>query len=208
MTPLPPPVLLVLDPSNPESVAGTAARAGDAVAGGAVVVLPAEGLYGYHVLAGNAEARARLAVMKPSEARRGWIVLLAEPRLPAAWGGALEGRAAELAGAHWPGPLTLVLTVPPATPPLLRSADGTLAFRCPGSYFLREVVAKAGGPLLSTSANRPGEAAPRRIEECALSGVDLAVDGGALSGLPSTVARVVGNRVEILRDGAISLEER
>jgi L-threonylcarbamoyladenylate synthase len=195
-----------LESSDAGSLGAVVADAGATLARGQVAVLPAEGLYGYHVLAEHESARARLEALKPGDARRGWILLLAEPSLPEAWGSPLEGRAAELAARHWPGALTLVLPGPVGLPPQLRASDGTLAVRCPGSAFLRAVIAAAGGLVYSTSANRPGGPPPRTLEGCALDGADLAIDGGPLSGVPSTLARVVGSRVEILRSGAVQLD--
>ncbi len=182
------------------------AEAAAVLARGEIAVLPAEGLYGYHVRADLPRALERLQSIKPRAGGRGWILLLAEPRLPAAWGPPLERRAAALAAAHWPGPLTLVVPAPPGLPPELQAEDRTVAVRCPGSEFLRALLAAAGAPLVSTSANRPGEAPPARLDECALAGVALAVDGGTLSGLPSTLVQVDGSTVRVLRSGALKVE--
>ena len=191
---------------RPESWLGVVPEAAAVLAAGEIALLPAEGLYGYHVRADLPEALARLQSVKPREPGRGWIVLLAEPRIPAAWGTPLTRKAADLAGVHWPGPLTLVVPAPAGLPADLLASDGTVAIRCPGSEFLRAVVAAAGGPLVTTSANRPGEAPPREFEAADREGVAVAVDGGTLSGLPSTVVRVDGSTVRVLRSGALSVE--
>ena len=175
-----------------------------ALARNEVVVLPAEGLYGFHALATRPEALAALQRVKPREPGRGWITLvgsLDQARSLAS----TPPKAEALALAHWPGALTLVLTATTQALEAITGPDGTVAVRSPGSVFLREVLAAAGEPIVSTSANRPGEAPPDRIEGCALDGVALAVDGGPLSGLPSTVVRVRDERVEVLRPGAVQV---
>ena len=188
------------------------AEAAAALRRGEVVVMPAEGLYGFHVLADDPRALAALERVKPREAGRGWIVLLeAGARRPAdlppdPWRASLPPAAESLARSHWPGPLTLVVHAPPGVPPALAAGDGTIALRSPGSPFLQSVLAATGSPLVSTSANRPGKRAPARFEDCALAGVALGVDGGPLSGLPSTVVRVDGSSVEVLRSGSLKLE--
>jgi tRNA threonylcarbamoyl adenosine modification protein (Sua5/YciO/YrdC/YwlC family) len=204
--PSPAPATLAVDLSRPESWRAALLQATAVLAGGEIAILPAEGLYGFHVRADLPPALARLQSVKPREPGRGWILLLAEPRLPAAWGASLESRAAALAAAHWPGPLTLVVPAPPGLPPELRAEDRTVAVRCPGSDFLRAVVAAAGGPLVSTSANRPGGRAPAAVGECAREGAALVVDGGTLSGIPSTLVRVYGSTVKVLRSGALKVE--
>jgi len=174
-----------------------------------VVVLPAEGLYGYHVRADRPAALEALQRLKPREPGRGWILLLPDavpPEPPSPWSITFSPRASALAAAHWPGPLTMVLPAPPGMPPDLMAADGTVAVRCPGSEFLRAVIAAAEVPLVTTSANRPGGAAPARFEDCLLDGVALGIDAGPLPGLPSTVIRVDGSVVRVLRSGAVTVE--
>lgn len=204
--PPPSPPTLTIAWGQPESWRVAVAEAAAVLARGEIALLPAEGLYGYHVRADLPRALERLQAIKPRAGGRGWILLLADRRLPASWGSSLEGRAAALADAHWPGPLTLVVPAPPGLAPELQADDRTVAIRCPGSGFLRAVVAAAGGPLVSTSANRPGEASPASLGECALEGVALAVDGGTLSGLPSTLVRVDGSTVKVLRSGPLKVE--
>ncbi len=164
--------------------------------------MPAEGVYGFHVLASGAGTVERLRALKPREAGRGFIGLLARPEDLGTWAKA-EGRALSLARAHWPGALTLVLEASPAVPASLRTPEGTVALRCPGSAFLRSVVEAAGGLVISTSVNAPGEPPLIRPEGPLTERVDLVVDQGELSGVPSTVVEVVRNRIRVLREGSV-----
>ena len=66
-------------------------------------------------------------------------------------------------------------------------------------------------PVFQTSANRSGEPAPSRYEDVPaeiVEAADLAIDGGELTGLPSTVVDLTGFDTDgewtILRDGALS----
>jgi tRNA threonylcarbamoyl adenosine modification protein (Sua5/YciO/YrdC/YwlC family) len=176
-----------------------------ALARGEIVVLPAEGLYGYHARTDRPEALALLHELKPREPGRGWILLVDDPRALDRWEPEPPEVLRALAARHWPGALTLVVPAPSWVPAALRASDGSVAVRCPGSAFLRDVIRASGGSLLSTSANRPGGKAPSRIEDAALERIALAVDGGGLSGLPSTLAGVDGSTVRIHRQGALVL---
>jgi tRNA threonylcarbamoyl adenosine modification protein (Sua5/YciO/YrdC/YwlC family) len=178
-----------------------------ALALGEIVVLPAEGLYGYHVRPDRPEALRRLHAVKPREAGRGWILLVDDPGALDHWTPPPHAALRALAARHWPGALTLVAPAPDSIPSALRASDGTVAVRCPGNAFLRDVVRASGGALLTTSANRPGEPAPARIEDAALAGVALAVDAGTLSGRPSTLATVDGSTVRVLREGSVVLAD-
>ncbi|NBS69965.1 threonylcarbamoyl-AMP synthase, partial [bacterium] len=63
------------------------------------------------------------------------------------------------------------------------------------------------GPLLTSSANLPGESPANTLEEARAyfrDAVDFYVDGGDLSGRQSsTLIRVVNGKVEVLRQGSI-----
>jgi tRNA A37 threonylcarbamoyladenosine synthetase subunit TsaC/SUA5/YrdC len=66
-------------------------------------------------------------------------------------------------------------------------------------------------PIFQTSANLSGKPAPGRFEDvpdAILAAVDLAIDGGQLGGLPSTVVDITAideaGDWEVLRQGAIS----
>jgi L-threonylcarbamoyladenylate synthase len=68
-------------------------------------------------------------------------------------------------------------------------------------------------PVFQTSANPSGEPAPSRFEDVPaeiLAGADLAIDGGELSGEPSTVVDVSGiedgGQWMVLREGALPAE--
>lgn len=180
---------------------------------GGIALLPAEGVYGFHASSASSGALARILALKGKSDRAGFIGLIAYPEDAARWA-QIDTVAEALARDHWPGALTLVLDALPGAPHLLRSADGTIALRCPGSPLLRAVVlafergASEGVALslvLSTSANRPGEPPAVRVESAPAGIADLAVDGGSRSGVPSTIVRVDSSGVRVLRQGAISL---
>jgi L-threonylcarbamoyladenylate synthase len=103
--------------------------------------------------------------------------------------------AIKLAGAYWPGPLTLVLDLP---------SGGTIGIRVPAGKAVRELLEAYGGPLYATSANLSGEpakAAPDEIDAQVLEAVDVVIAGERGSGEASAVVDLSGGKVEILRTG-------
>jgi L-threonylcarbamoyladenylate synthase len=181
-------------------------RAAAVLSHGGIAVLPAEGVYGYHARVDRADALARLRSLKPRDAGRGWIILIAEPGDVFRWTTTPPPRALDLARQFWPGALTLVLPASPEASADVRAMDGTVAVRCPGSEFLRSVLRTIGTALASTSANPPGGSPPVRASDVPMDGVDLVVDLGTLSGVPSTVARLEGEVVRVLRAGPVRVE--
>jgi L-threonylcarbamoyladenylate synthase len=111
---------------------------------------------------------------------------------------------------HWPGGLTLVLPTKPRTPwGKITRGGRTLAVRVPDNPFMQDVIQRAGGALATTSANPSGATAPVTVAELdptILAFAHLVVDAGPCRvKVPSTVARVIGTQVRVLRPGAVHL---
>jgi len=111
--------------------------------------------------------------------------------------------------AFWPGPLTLVLPRKSGMPlsSLACSALPTLAVRQPQGIFC-QILAEVGRPLVAPSANRSGRISPTSAQDVAqeLGGqIPLILDGGACAiGLESTIIKVVGKDVVMLRAGGLA----
>src|SRR5438093_6931185 len=173
---------------------------------GELIAFPTDTLYGVGGNALDALAARRTYEAKGRPAGKGFPVLLAGAsdalRLAAEWPAA----AARLAERFWPGALTIVVPGRPEVPEETRTGV-TVALRVPGHACLREVIRKAGCPLIGTSANRSGQPAALTADQ-ALQAVGahvaLVLDGGRTGGLPSTVVVIEGSRVRVARDGAVS----
>ena len=131
--------------------------------------------------------------------------------------------ATRLAGAFWPGPLTLVVRATEGAPEAV-TGKGTLAVRPASDPVSRALLASWGGPLFSTSANRRGEPAPTKVESAAIAlaagtgseaislGLVTARPAGEPAasadvggGLPSSIVDVT-SVPRLVRPGAIGLE--
>ena len=182
-------------------------RAIEALRGGAVVALPTDTVYGLGVALSTPEGIERLFHVKHRPPEKGIVLLLADA--PQAHGLAIVTPAAEiLAGAFWPGGLTLVLErrADVGLPAVLTGGASTIGLRVPDHPAPR-ALARALGPLPVTSANVSGQPeASTAVEILSLMGpdIDLILDGGpAAGGIPSTVVDASGPAVRILRAGAI-----
>ncbi|MBO9999308.1 MAG: L-threonylcarbamoyladenylate synthase [Cyanobacteria bacterium SID2] len=113
---------------------------------------------------------------------------------------------------YWPGALTLILPASSRLPPQVNPSNPTtIGLRVPDCDIARRVLAETG-PLATTSANRSGDpplTTPETIDRSFPQVLVLAPDeypSSSASGLPSTVAKWVGDRWEILRSGALQLK--
>ena len=173
---------------------------------GDVVAYPTETFYGLGVDAFDEAALGRLLALKGRGAEKAVSLLIAPPML-ARLCAEIPPAAAALMAAHWPGPLTLALPARPGLPAAIVS-DGCVAVRASPHPLAAALVAAFGAPVTTTSANRAGEppttnaAAVRAVfgDACHL------LDGGdTAGGAPSTLVRVRGDAIEILRQGAIRI---
>ena len=178
------------------------------IAAGGVAVFPADGLYGLACDPLDPAAIARIHEIKGRDDGKPSAVMYFSPLAMRELVESLRPRTAAAVGALLPGPVTLVVANPHGRYPLAcREDPARLGVRLIGGP-----LAGAMCPLFQTSANLSGEPAPSRFEDVPaeiVASVDLAIDGGELTGLPSTVVDLTefddGGEWEILREGGLSL---
>jgi len=181
----------------------------DAVAAlerGELVVFPTEGLYGIGCDAGSARAVDHLVAVRGRDEGKPLLVLVRDVAMARTLVTAMPPAAERLARRFWPGPLTLVLPARAGLPAPLTAGTGTIGLRVPGHPVTNEMLVTLGRPVTAPSANPPGSEPPRTCAAArAYFGDRVAtyVDGGTLSGTPSTVAALEGNACRVLRAGAI-----
>lgn len=187
--------------TDPDSVL----EAAEIVRAGGLVAFPTDTVYGLGADPFRDESVDRLFEAKGRESKP--IPVLCADAGRASSLVLLQGRALELAERYWPGPLTVVAPLRRGVPQKLDQGSGSLGVRVPDSSIARSLAAALGGYVTGTSANLSGRPSCRTAEEVRASlgeRVDAVVDGGRLTGAESTVVKVVGDSIEVLRRGAIA----
>lgn len=193
----------------PDDPAGRAVAV-EVLRDGGVVALPTDTVYGIGVRLDTPGGIERLFAAKRRPPERGIMLLLADAA-QAGEIGVMTPAATALAGACWPGGLTVVVPQRPdvVLPAVLTGGAPTIGLRVPDHEAPR-ALARGVGPMPVTSANVSGlpEAADAAGVLAQLGdAVDLILDGGrAHSGPASTVVDCTGDRAVILRVGAIAPE--
>jgi len=177
------------------------------VASGGVAVFPADGLYGLACDPLDASAIARIHRLKGRDDGKSSAVMYFSPLAMRELLAGLGPRTAAAVSALLPGPVTLVVANPGRRYPLACRED-------PERLGVRLIGGPLAGtmcPVFQTSANISGEPPPASFEsvpESIVAGADLAIDGGELTGLPSTVVDIASIDADggwtILRHGALS----
>lgn len=192
-------------PFNTDAIA----RAAALVADGRPVAVPTETVYGLAADARNADAVARIYAAKGRPDFNPLIVhvanLAAAERL-----GVFSAVDRALAARFWPGPLTLVVPRRDDCPVASIATAGldTIALRVSANRAMQALLAATGVPLAAPSANASGGVSPTKASHvlATLEGrIALVIDDGpCAAGVESTIARVKGGAVEVLRPGPVT----
>ncbi len=190
------------------------ARAAHLLREGGLVAVPTETVYGLAARADDGVAVARIYEAKGRPSFNPLIVhvksLDAATKLAR-----FSAQALDLAKAHWPGPLTLVL--PRRNDAALADAVTanleTIAIRMPNHPVMQDILRLSGVPLAAPSANRSGFVSPTSPAHvlATLDGrIDAVVDAGACeTGLESTIVAVrEDGSIDLLRPGPIVIGEQ
>jgi L-threonylcarbamoyladenylate synthase len=184
---------------------------------GGLVAFPTETVYGLGADACNADAVARIYLVKARPADHPLIVHIASMDGLGDWAADVPAFAILLARDFWPGPMTLVVERSRLAGDFLTGGQDTVGVRVPDhpvALGLLEAFVKAGGKgVAAPSANRFGNVSPTTAQAVSdelgayLADGDQILDGGACDvGVESTIIDCTSDIPKILRPGAITEE--
>ena len=199
----------VLDATDPQTWGPSIDEAVNALARGRLVVLPTDTVYGIGADAFSPQAvRALLAAKGRGEQMPPPVLM---PDLATLDGLAVDvpADARTLAQTFWPGGLTIIVKSAPSLAWDLGETHGTVALRVP-QHAAALALLRRTGPLAVSSANLTGQPAATTAaaaREQLGESVDVYLDGGPTPGpTPSTILDATGERLRLVRAGAIGLD--
>jgi L-threonylcarbamoyladenylate synthase len=178
-----------------------------------MILYPTETLYALGVNALDPKELAKLFTLKERDKSKAasWLVRGVEDialyaEFPVA--------AQKLAAAFLPGSLTLVLKAHMEISDECVASDRTVGFRISSDptaqKLIEEFMEEQGAPLTCTSANVSGAPTLPTVGEILqqfgprAKMVDRIIDDGPRKGLASTIVRIVGDSLTVLREGEIT----
>ena len=174
---------------------------------GGVVMHPTETCYGLAVDVYNESALKKLYGLKEMSTDKPVSILIDSIGMAQEFG-LFSDKAFDLANEYWPGPLSILLPRSEELPDFLNEDNDFVSMRCSSMDFCMNMVEEFGRPVTTTSANKTGEPQLYLPDASSLKGVDLLVDGGEIkSNKPSTIVKVDGNDLTILRQGGLVLRQ-
>lgn len=165
---------------------------------GEVLVLPTDTVYGFSGIVGKTDEMIRK--IKGREETKPFIQLIGRPEdISCITDDVVPQKLLSL----WPGPLTIIVHCK-------QNPSQTVAVRCPGDSWLRKVILGAQSPIYSTSVNRSGFPVLTKVSEIKAEFEDevalIVSAGDCKSSVPSTIVKLDGEKIEVLRKGAVSIE--
>lgn len=174
---------------------------------GAVGVMPTDTVYGVVARAADRVAAGRLYDLKKRDNKPGTLIAANFEQLEHL---GLKHRYLKAVEQFWPGAVSVI--IPSSNPELayLHRGKMTLAVRIPADKKIQEILSETG-PLITSSANQPGHPTANNIAEAKKyfgKNVDFYEDGGDLSGRQhSTIIRIIDDAIEVLRPGAVDVDD-
>lgn len=181
------------------------ARAIQLLQTGGVGVIPTDTVYGIVALAKDQSAVERLYRLKHREKKPGTLVAASTDQLKEL---GVSKQNLALTENLWPNPLSIVFPIG-AEFAYLHQGVGDIAIRVVDDRALSDFLMQTG-PLLTSSANQPGEPTSVTVQQAwdyFKDSVDFYVDDGDRSGrASSTIIRILDDgEIDVLRAGAMKL---
>lgn len=176
-----------------------------------LVVYPTETYYGIAADAFSASALERVFAIKGRSPNNPLALIAADPAMAFGLARSVPDVARRLAGAFWPGPLTIVLEPRAELPDALVGPTGGVGVRVSPHPVARALSVGLGRPITATSANLSGHPPATTLCEArdALGDrVSVYLEGGKLgASAPSTVVACDAEGFRVIRAGAINESE-
>ena len=175
---------------------------------GKVIIYPTDTVYGLGVNAFDSEAVYKIFRIKKRPLNQALPIAVSGLKMAQSLVNITE-KAKILMETFWPGALTIILEKTSPIPEIVTGGRIGIGIRTPNHPVALTVVEMLNVPIIATSANIHGEISPVNVEEVSdqlRKSVDLIIDGGTISGTPSTIINMLEEPPMIIRKGNVTEE--
>ncbi|MCE9670087.1 threonylcarbamoyl-AMP synthase [Myxococcus stipitatus] len=178
-------------------------RAVEVLERGGLIAYPTDTYYGMGCDLGSKKAIERLYLLKGRDKKKPLSFLCPDLSDVARYAHVSNFAYRTMKGLT-PGAFTFILEATRLVPDLMMTRQKQVGIRVPDAPLARELARALGRPLVTTSVtNTDGEPLTdaKDIKAALGRGLDLILDGGVTLNEPSTVVSLIGDTLEILREG-------
>ena len=114
----------------------------------------------------------------------------------------------ELISKYFPGNLTIIFDKKENVSNLLTANKSTIGVRIPNNEIALKILRNYKYPLATTSVNLAGKKEGTEVNDFIdefKDKVDIIIDGGKTNEIPSTIVRVENDKINILREGSLKI---
>ena len=184
-------------------------RAVEVLQNGGVIAYPTDTVYGFGCSLYNKKAIERIYQIKRSEKNRPFSFICADLKDISIYS-KVSNYGYKTMKRLLPGPYTFILEGTKLVPKIMLTKRKTAGIRVPDHAICLAIVEELGNPILSTSATNPDGTILEsvvEIEESLGHALDLIIDGGPVSLMPSSVVSLIDDSPEIIREGQGDVSE-
>jgi len=194
-------MLLKINPENPQM--RLIRKVVEALDDGGVIAYPTDTFYGIGCDIMNKKAIQRVYQLKQRDQKKPFSFICSDLKNISDYA-KVSNYAYKTMRRMLPGPYTFILEGSKAVPKMMLTKRKTAGIRVPDHPICMELVKELGNPIISTSATTPdGEIFydPSLIHDHFGNRIDIVIDGGPVSGEPSSVISLYDDEPEVIRDG-------
>ena len=175
-----------------------------------IIIFPTDTVYGIGCNCYSIKGLKKLYSFKNRPLSKPINVLTDSKEKIASVSSGLKEKEKELIDKYLPGDLTIIVDKKENVPDLLTASLKTVGVRIPNHEMALKILSFYPYPIATSSVNLAGESPGIEVSDFLeefKDKVDIIVDGGKSPiGVASTIVRVEGNELKILREGKLKIE--
>ncbi len=194
-------MLIEINPKNPQM--RHIRKVTDILKNGGIIAYPTDTVYGIGCDLFNKKAIQRIYQIKQTSKNQPFSFICSDLKDISRYA-KVSNYAYKTMRRLLPGPYTFILEGSRLVPEIMLTRRKTAGIRVPDHAICLALVRELGNPIISTSATRPDGTIlddPFLIHDALGSRIDGVVDGGPVSGEPSSVISLIDDTPEIIRKG-------
>ena len=173
-----------------------------------VISVPTDTVYGVCARIDSKKAHDNLILVKNRPETKPFPVMCAnEEQIKGI--AIVNEKAEKIIKSFMPGPITIVLNKKETVPDYVTNGKKTIAIRMATSKTLEKIILSLGAPIFMSSANQSGEKTSESLEEIEKNcpKINGILEGKIKLGVGSTIIDCTSEKIKVLREGPIKLEE-
>ena len=173
-----------------------------------VISVPTDTVYGVCARIDSKKAHDNLILVKNRPETKPFPVMCAnEEQIKGI--AIVNEKAEKIIKSFMPGPITIVLNKKETVPDYVTNGKKTIAIRMATSKTLEKIILSLGAPIFMSSANQSGEKTSESLEEIEKNcpKINGILEGKIKLGVGSTIIDCTFEKIKVLREGPIKLEE-